>query len=42
MPVIREEIKYPVLIARNSEIAVMIIRWCHEEVAHSGRVITKK
>ena len=32
--------KHPVLLARNSEIAVMIIRWCHEKVAHSGRVIT--
>ena len=35
-----EEMKYPVLLARNSEIAVMIIRWCHEKVAHSGRGIT--
>ena len=32
--------KHPVLLARNSEIAVMIIRWCHEKVAHSGRGIT--
>ena len=31
--------KYPVLLARNGEIAVMIIRWCHEKVAHSGRGI---
>ena len=37
---ISEEIKHPVLLARNSEIAVMIIRWCHEKVAHSGRDIT--
>ena len=37
---ISEEIKHPVLLARNSEIAVMIIRWCHEKVAHSGRGIT--
>ena len=33
---ISEEMKHPVLLARNSEIAVMIIRWCHEKVAHSG------
>ena len=32
--------KHPVLLARKSEIAVMIIRWCHEKVAHSGRGIT--
>ena len=32
--------KRPVLLARNSEIAVMIIRWCHENVARSGRGIT--
>ena len=31
--------KHPVLLARKSEIAV-IIRWCHEKVAHSGRGIT--
>ena len=28
------------LLARNSEIAVIIIRWCHEKVARSGRGIT--
>ena len=32
--------KQPVLLARNNEIAVMIIGWCHEKVAHSGRSIT--
>ena len=32
--------KHPVLLARKSEIAVMIIRWCHEKVAHSVRGIT--
>ena len=32
--------KHPVLLARNSEIVVMIIRWCHEKVAHFGRDIT--
>ena len=32
--------KHPVLLARKSEIAVMIIRWCHEKIAYSGRVIT--
>ena len=32
--------KHPVLLARNSEIAVMIIRCCHEDVAHCGRGIT--
>ena len=37
---ISEEMKRPVLLARNSETAVMIIRWCHEKVAHSGRDIT--
>ena len=36
---INEEMKHPVLLARNSEIAVMIIRWCHEKVGHSGRGI---
>ena len=36
---ISEEVKHSVLLARNSEIAVMIIRWCHEKVAHSGRGI---
>ena len=37
---VSEEMKHLVLLARNSEIAVMIIRWCHEKVAHSGRGIT--
>ena len=37
---ISEEMKHSLLLARNSEIAVMIIRWCHEKVAHSGRDIT--
>ena len=32
--------KHPVLLARNSEIAVMIIRWCHEKVPHFERDIT--
>ena len=35
-----KEMKHPVLLARKSEIAVTIIRWCHEKVAHSGRGIT--
>ena len=34
--------KHPMLIARKREISVMIIRWCHEKVAHSGRGITMK
>ena len=38
--IVSEEMKHPVLLARKSEIAVMIIRWCHEKVAHSGRGIT--
>ena len=33
---ISEEMKHPMLLARKSEIAVMIMRWCHEKVAHSG------
>ena len=37
--IVSEEMKHPVLLARKSEIAVMIIRWCHEKVAHSGRGI---
>ena len=37
-----EEMKHPVLLARKSEISVMIIRWCHEKVAHPGRDITMK
>ena len=37
--IVIEEMKHPVLLARKSEIAVMIIRWCHEKVAHSGRGI---
>ena len=32
--------KHQVLLARKSEIAVIIIRWCHEKVVHSGRGIT--
>ena len=35
-----EEIKHPQLLARKSDIAVMIIRWYHEKVAHSGTGIT--
>ena len=38
--IVSEEMKHPVLLARKSEIAVMIIRWCHEKVAHSVRGIT--
>ena len=33
---ISEEMKHPMLLARKSEIAVMIMRWCHKKVAHSG------
>ena len=36
--IVSEEMKH--LLARKSEIAVMIIRWCHEKVAHSVRGIT--
>ena len=38
--IVSEEMKHPLLLTRKSEIAVMIIRWCHEKVAHSGRGIT--
>ena len=38
--IVSEEMKHPVLLARKSEIAVMIIRWCHEKIVHSGRGIT--
>ena len=37
---VSEEMKHIVLLVRNSEIAVMIIRWCHEKVAHSGSSVT--
>ena len=37
---VSEEMKHPVSLARKSEIDVMIIRWCHEKVAYSGRGIT--
>ena len=37
---VSEEMKHPEFFARNNETAVMIIRWCHEKVAHSGRGIT--
>ena len=30
---VSEEMKHPVLLARKSEIAVIIIRWCYEKVA---------
>ena len=33
---VSEEMKHPMLLARKSEIAVMIIIWCYEKVAHSG------
>ena len=33
---ISEEMKHPMLLARKSEIAVMIMRWWHEKLAHSG------
>ena len=36
--IVSQEMKH--LLARKSEIAVMIIRWCHEKVAHSVRGIT--
>ena len=39
---LNEEMKHPMLIARKHEISVMIIRWCQEKVAHSGRGITMK
>ena len=38
--IVSEEMKHSVLLARKSVIAVMIIRWCHEKVAHCGRGIT--
>ena len=38
--IVCEEMKHSVLLARKSEIAVMIIRQCQEKVAHSGRGIT--
>ena len=38
--IVSQEMKHPVLLARKSGIAVMIIRWCYGKVAHSRRGIT--
>ena len=37
---VSEEMKHPVLLASKNDIGVMIIRCCHEKVAHSGKGIT--
>ena len=33
-------VKYPVVLPKNSIISVMIIRWCHVNAEHAGRGIT--
>ena len=35
-----ESVKHPLLIPKDSILARLIIKWCHEKVAHSGRGIT--
>ena len=35
-----ESVKHPLLIPKGSILARLIIKWCHEKVAHSGRGIT--
>ena len=35
-----ESVKHPLLIPKGTILARLIIKWCHEKVAHSGRGIT--
>ena len=37
---LNKEIQHPVLLPKESRVTTMIIQWCHEKVAHSGRGIT--
>ena len=34
------EVKHPVIVPKDSWIATLIIRWCHQNVQHQGRGIT--
>ncbi|XP_077991041.1 uncharacterized protein LOC144445377 [Glandiceps talaboti] len=35
-----EQVKHPMILPRKSHVTTLIIRWCHERVAHQGRGIT--
>ncbi|XP_057305339.1 uncharacterized protein LOC130642266 [Hydractinia symbiolongicarpus] len=35
-----ENVIHPILLPKNSKITELIVRWCHEKVAHSGRGMT--
>ena len=37
---IDESVKQPLLIQKSSVLARIIIKWCHENVSHSGRGVT--
>ena len=35
-----KEIQHPILIPKNSKVAELIIRWCHDKVGHARRGMT--
>ena len=35
-----EEIKHPVILPKSAVVTSLIVRWCHEQVSHSGRGLT--
>ena len=37
---ISEEIQNPILMPKTSKITEVIVRWCHQRVAHAGRGLT--
>ena len=38
--VLANEIQHPVLLPKSCRIAELIVRWCHEQVAHAGQGMT--
>ena len=37
---LKEAVKHPILLPKKEHITNLIIRWCHEKTAHSGRNMT--
>ena len=37
-----DHVKHPIILPRKGRVTTLIIKWCHEQVAHQGRGITMK
>ena len=37
---LKEAVKHPILLPKKGHLTQLIVRWCHEKTAHSGRNMT--